>query len=502
MWWKTKSAEQKKKELLDQKLSSHFDFVSSKSIDYKQLFFTNKHDGKEYVLIFISTLIDDAILQKDILPYLYSERFTTLENVKQTIPIPDIEYTKDVTELEKKLFHGYALLKQKDTTSPLVFISAPQQVVRSVTQPEIEFSVVGPKEAFVESMDMNVNLIRKRLPIKELTVEQYEVGSLSQTRISLAYIKGIANEENVETFRQRLRAIDFDLVTDSSYVEQLLADNVNSIFPQLLDTERPDRVVGVLAEGKVVAIVDGSPHALVGPTTLVEFFSSFDDYYMNWFVSSFFRMVRLFAVAFSILISPIYVAALTFHYELIPKDLLATLITSRQAVPLPPLLEALFLELTIELLREAGARLPTKVGQTIGIVGGIVIGTASVEAGITSNILLIIVALSALASFTTPIYKIGNIIRILRFPFLFMAAIWGLLGIVFCFCVLLTHLLRLTSLGRPYLEPLFPPRLFDMKDAFIRFPFGMQFKRPGYLRTKQPVRFAPSEGKRKLDIDE
>ena len=164
-------------------------------------------------------------------------------------------------------------------------------------------------------------------------------------------------------------------------------------------------------------------------------------------------------MAFSILITPIYVAALTYHYELIPKDLMATLVTSRQEIPLPPILEALFLELTIELLREAGARLPTKVGQTIGIVGGIVIGTASVEAGITSNVLLIFVALAALASFTTPVYRMSNTIRIMRFPFLLFAQLWGLLGIVFCFCLLMGHLLQFTSLGRPFLEPLYPPRL-------------------------------------------
>jgi hypothetical protein len=158
--------------------------------------------------------------------------------------------------------------------------------------------------------------------------------------------------------------------------------------------------------------------------------------------------------------------------------------------------------LTIELLREAGARLPTKVGQTIGIVGGIVIGTASVEAGITSNVLLILVALAALASFTTPVYKMGNTIRILRFPFMVFAQLWGLLGIVFCFCILMGHLLHLTSLGRPILEPLYPPRLYDLKDAIIRFPFHAQSKRPEFMRTKKPRRFQPKEGTKKLDIDE
>ncbi|MDF2904589.1 MAG: spore germination protein, partial [Bacillus sp. (in: firmicutes)] len=166
------------------------------------------------------------------------------------------------------------------------------------------------------------------------------------------------------------------------------------------------------------------------------------------------------------------------------------------------ILEALFLELTIELLREAGARLPTKVGQTMGIVGGIVIGTASVEAALTSNVLLIIVALSALASFTTPVYKMSNTIRLLRFPFMVFAELWGLVGIVFCFCLLMTHLLRLKSLGRPFLEPIYPPRMADIKDAFVRLSFSQLSARPSYLRTEKPDRFNKQKAKKKKDIDE
>jgi len=282
----------------------------------------------------------------------------------------------------------------------------------------------------------------------------------------------------------------------------MISDNHNSPFPQLLDTERPDRVVSILAEGKIAVIVDGSPHVLIGPTTLVEFFASFEDYFLNWILSSFFRIIRLFAVSFSILATPIYVAVLNYHYELIPTDLLNNFVTSRREVPVPPFLEALFLEGTIELLREAGARLPTKVGQTIGIVGGIVIGTASVEAGLTSNILLIIVALAALASFTTPVYKMGNTIRLLRFPFLMFAEMYGLLGIVLCFCFLATHLLRLTSLGRPFLEPIYPPRISDLKDAFLRMPFSMMNERPKQLRTEQPKRMDEEKSRENKDIDE
>ncbi|WP_064092918.1 spore germination protein [Rossellomorea aquimaris] len=475
---------------------------AEKSADYKQAFYQNTHTGVKFSLHFITTIIDEKIIQENILPSLLSKEFHDFDDLKKIVPLIDIQVSTDESEIEQKLYNGYTLLTMDASNRKFAFIATINLTGRKVSQPEVEFSVVGPKEAFVESLKDNLNLIRKRIPVKELVIEELNVGKITHTRVGIIYIDGLTDESNVNTIKQRIRALDFDQIMDTSFIEQLIADNNKSPFPQLLDSERPDRVASVLVEGKVVVMADGSPHALIGPTTLVEFFSAYEDYFLNFFISSFLRLVRLFSVTFSILITPIYVAALTYHYELIPKDLMATLITSRQEIPLPPILEALFLELTIELLREAGARLPTKVGQTIGIVGGIVIGTASVEAGLTSNVLLILVALAALASFTTPVYRMGNTIRILRFPFLLFAQLWGLVGIVFCFCLLMGHLLQLTSIGRPFLEPIYPPRFSDLKDALIRFPFDKQAHRPQYLRTKKPVRFQPKEGKRKLDIDE
>ncbi|MBM7656187.1 spore germination protein [Neobacillus cucumis] len=467
-----------------------------RSNDFKKVSYMNVPTNKSFSISFISTLIDESILQENVLPYLLEKPFAKIEDVKKIITLADIQISNDLSKIEQKLFNGYVLLSLDDDRDQFAFLAAQKEIGRSITTPEVEFSVIGPKEAFVESIDQNVNLIRKRLPVKELIVEELTIGSLSKTKVSVLYLEGIVDPQNVKTVMERLNNVQFDAITDSSYIVQLISDNKNSPFPQLLDTERPDRVTAILAEGKIAIFVDGSPHALIAPTTLVEFFSSFEDYFLNWMLSSFFRLIRLFSVAFSILVTPVYVATLSYHYELIPKDLMNTLVSSRRDIPLPPILEALVLELTIELLREAGARLPTKVGQTIGIVGGIVIGTASVEAGLTSNVLLIIVALAALASFTTPVYKMGNAIRLLRFPFLFSAEIWGLLGIVLCFCFLMTHLIRLTSLNRPFLEPLYPPRLTDLKDSLIRLPFSKQSLRPQILRTKNPVRY------KKSDIDE
>lgn len=470
-----------------------------KSSDF--VHYVNQKELFLYYIYYFKSLIEVEVLHRDILPYLPSE-MSSLDELKDMLPFANVIHTSDLKLINEKILSGHIFIQLSENDDNGLLIHAALVKERQIAPPEVEFSVIGPKEAFVESIDTNINLIRKRIPCVELQIMKLSVGKITKNKVAVIHLSGIANEENVNTVVQRIENITIDQIIDSSFINQLICDNHNSLFPQLLDTERPDRVAAVLAEGKVVILVDGSPHALIGPTTLVEFFSAFEDYFLNSHIASIFRLIRVFAVMFSILITPIYVGALTHHFELIPTAVLATLITSRAQVPLPPILEALFLELTIELLREAGARLPTKVGQTIGIVGGIVIGTASVEAGLTSSVLLIIVALAALASFTTPVYQMGNTIRLIRFPFLILAHVWGLVGIVLCFCYLLVHLIRLTSLGRPFLEPVFPLRIADFKDTLIRLPMAWQAKRPIELMVKNKTRFPEKQAKKYKDIDE
>ncbi|WP_077325664.1 spore germination protein [Virgibacillus siamensis] len=441
---------------------------------------------------YLKTSIDQEKLEKSVMPYLQQGDFETLDEIDQIVPITKTGISDHADELKQKLIQGYLILYPKNESGQFLLIPIPLKKSRQVSVPEVEFSVVGPKEAFIENIDTNLNLVKKRLAIPELDIQTMTVGTVTKTKVAVVSIKGIVDEENVNTAIQRINDIEIDQVIDSSFIQQTIADNKNSPFPQLLDTERPDRIASVLVEGKVAIFVDGSPHVLIGPTTLVEFFSAFEDYFLNWTIASTFRMIRLFAVFFSILITPLYVAVLTHHFEVIPKALLGPLISSRTLVPFQPILEAIILELTIELLREAGARLPTKIGQTIGIVGGIVIGTASVEAGLTSNVLLILIALAALASFTTPVYQMGNTIRLIRFPLLIAAHVYGIFGIAVCIAYIMVHLIRLTSLGRPFLEPVYPFRFKDLKDAFIRLPFNMQNKRPYLVRPSKVDR--PTEG--------
>ncbi|WP_347552127.1 spore germination protein [Pseudalkalibacillus hwajinpoensis] len=484
------------------KLKNLPDLIKSLKDSGDFLHFENEQKGNPFFLYYFKTLVHETELNDHILPYLVRKPLSDISDVKERVPIPGVIITSELKDICEKVMTGYVMLRINKNANDCALIPCQVKKARPVSSPEVEFTVLGSKEAFVESLDTNAHLIRKRLPVHELKAIELKVGKLTNTKVMIFYLDGITNQENLNTVKQRIESIDVDQVIDNSVIMQFITDNQNSPFPQLVDTERPDRAVSVLCEGKVVVMSDGSPQAFIGPTTLVEFFSAFEDYFVNWIIASASRLIRLFSVLFSILVTPIYVATLTYHYELIPKDLLSTLVSSRQQIPLPPILEAIFLELSIELLREAGARLPTKVGQTIGIVGGIVIGTASVEAGLTSNVLLIIVALAALASFTTPVYRMSNTIRLIRFPFLLFAHLWGMLGVVICFCFMLVHLLRLTSLGRPFLEPMYPFRIKDFKDALIRLPLSYQNRRPIHLQTNDPVRFKPKKQRKKNDFYE
>ncbi|TCP26626.1 GerA spore germination protein [Scopulibacillus darangshiensis] len=464
--------------------------------------FEHKKETMSCWISFFKTLVDVEYVHRDVLPFIYEGKIQNLKDIKANLPVEDIILTRDAHTVQEKVMQGYIVVQMKKYDSECLVFSAIAIQGRQIDKPEIETSIIGPKEAFVESIDANLNLVRKRVPIPKFHVKEIQIGKISKTRVNMLYIEGIANKENVNTVLQRLNEIEYDHMIDAAVLSQMMGDNQHSPFPQFIDTERPDRVAGTLYEGKIVILVDGSPHALTCPTTIVEFFSAFDDYFLVWHFASAFRLLRLFAVAFSVLSSPMYVAVLTYHYQLIPKDLLQTLISSRSMIPFPPFLEALILELLIELLREAGARLPTKIGQTIGIVGGIVIGTASVQAGLTSNVLLIMVAAAALASFTTPNYLMGTTIRLIRFPFLIAAQLWGIIGIALCFGFFVAHLLKLTSLGRPYIEPIYPLRMTDLKDAFIRLPYGKQSTRPMFLRPQDPGRFNYDRAREKNDIDE
>ncbi|MGC5326898.1 spore germination protein [Brevibacillus sp. SYSU BS000544] len=466
-----------------------------------------KNDKKLFISYY-KTLIDNQLLQCNILailqdPNVLSE-LKSIEDIQVLIPIDNIQITDQIELIALNLLKGHVMLQldQHDQKCALINISDQKIGLRDKNNTENEFSVVGPKVGFVENVDININLLRRQINIPNFIVQDITIGTISKTKVVIAYIEGITNNQHIQTVRQRLKDVDFDIVFDSSQLDQLISDNSTTPFPLFISTERIDRVVYALINGQVAIMSNGSPYVITGPSTLFDFFISPEDYYLPWLLGSFFRLIRILGVLFSMFSTSVYIAVVTFHYEMIPRDLLAPLIFSRINVPFPPVVEVLFLEMTIEFLREAGARLPSKVGQTLGIVGGIVIGQAAVEAALTSNVLLIIVALSALASFTTPIYKMSNTIRFLRFPIIISAAIWGGMGIMVGICFLLMHVTRLESLGTPYTVPLYPFRRRDFQDSFLRSSYEMTNTRPSFLRPQSLFRYHPKHQKQKNDHDE
>ncbi|WP_415810780.1 spore germination protein, partial [Bacillus mobilis] len=446
---------------LIEKLKKSSDFVN---------YHTSDDETMPYWISYYRPSLDGEKLQKYLMPTLLERPSASLEELKEHIPMSGITITNDLQKIEDMVLKGHAIIQLNQQDQKCMLANIAIDNYRAPTPPLNESTVIGPQEGFVEDIDTNINLVRKRLPVLDLQTKEMIVGEFSKTKVVMMYLDNLAEKDNVDFLEESLRALEYDQINDSAYIQELMGEK--SIFPLYINTERTDRVTKALIDGKIAIFVDGSPSVLLTPVSYFDFFISPEDYNVSWLYATFSRILRLIAVLFSICATPLYVAVLNYHYELIPSDLLETLILSRAQVPFPPLIEALFLELAIDLLREAGARLPMKVGQTLGIVGGIVIGQASVQAGLTSNILLIIVALSALASFITPIYKMGNAVRLLRFPFLMFAEIGGLFGISLGFIFLFTHLFRLTSLRKPY-ALFYPTRQQSVKDSWIRFPLTM-----------------------------
>ncbi|WP_240189949.1 spore germination protein [Bacillus sp. P14.5] len=448
------------------------------------------------LIIYLDNIINsDQLHQHIIKPLERTSEELDPKSIANNINIGKISITNKLIDITEAILNGNVYIYGQGQACG-VLADIAEKASRSLEKAETESLVFGPKVAFTEDLSTNMNVIRTNINDPNLCVEEFILGSRVKTKTYLIYIKDIAEEENVHTIKQRMKDLEVDSIIDSSVLAQMIEDNSFTVFPQLITTELPDRFSISLLHGKLGILVDRSPQAIIGPSTFLNFFESTEDLYMRWNMGTFLRMLRFTAIMLSVLLTPAYVAVLTYHYEVIPSSLLVSLGESRSKVPFPPVFEALLLEFIIELLREAGARLPTKVGQTMGIVGGIVIGQAAVEAGFTSNILIIIIAISALGSFTAPSYAIGTAVRIIRFPIIIFAGLYGGVGIVFAFSFLLIHLLKLTTLGRPYLSPIYPLNLSDLRYSLFRLPFQYMGKRP---EANSPVDSEKMRAKKKTE---
>lgn len=349
---------------------------------------------------------------------------------------------------------------------------------RNVTEPIGEPVVRGPRDGFVDNLKTNMSLIRRRVGSPMLRFEWMELGRWTRTPVVITYLHGLADEKLLEEVRRRLAAIDVDGIIDTSYIEEFIEDTPYTIFPQVLNTERPDMVVASLLEGRVAILAEGSPFALIVPATLWAFMEAAEDYYQRWDAATLVRLLRYGLVALVVLFPSTYVVATTFHPEMLPSTMLISIAAAREAVPFSSFTEVLLMEITLEALREAGVRLPRPIGQTIGIVGAIVIGEAAVSAQIVSAPVVIIVAFTGISSFVIPHFNVGIGFRIARFFILLLAGSLGLLGLSLGLMLLIVHLAALKSFGQPYLAPVSPLRWHELADTVVRLPRWIMRRRP------------------------
>jgi spore germination protein len=354
---------------------------------------------------------------------------------------------------------------------------------RGVEEPKTESVVRGSRDGFTETIRTNTALIRRRVADASLRFKMYQVGRRSKRNVFLTYMEGIANPALVDETARRLESIDIDYVPESGTIEQCIEDSFLSPFPQIMHTERPDKVAAALMEGRVAILIDGTPFVLVLPITLGSMLISSEDYYERWQIGTFIRFLRYGAAFIALFLPSFYIALVSFQPGMIPSLLAFSIAGSREGVPFPAFVEALMMELTLELLREAGIRLPKPIGQTIGIVGGLVIGEAAVSAGIVSPIMVIVVSVTAISSFTLPSYSFGIAIRLIRFTAMVASAIFGVYGIILVYIMINVHIANLTSFGIPYSTPFAPFFKSDWKDLFIRAPYNMLYKRPTTMQT-------------------
>ncbi|NLY88965.1 MAG: spore germination protein [Firmicutes bacterium] len=355
---------------------------------------------------------------------------------------------------------------------------------RSIDEPETEAVIRGPRVGFTETLRFNTAQVRRWIRDPDLRVKVVRVGRRTKSDVALVYLESVANPQVVEEVERRLGKIDIDGVMESSILQEMIEDRKLSLFPTIQSTERADRVVAAVLEGKVGIITDNTPFALIVPVTFWEFYYAAEDYYHRWPMAFLLRLVRFSSFFFSLYLPSLYVALSFYNPELIPFPLAVQLAGSREGVPFPLFLEVLLMELAIEIIREASARLPGPLGQTIGIVGGFILGDAAVRAGLISPLTTVVVALTAICSFTSPNFGVAISIRILRFPLVIVALVGGLYGLALATFALLVYTAGIRSFGVPFLSPFVPLQPEDIKDSLGRVPFWAMLNRP---RSYKPL---------------
>lgn len=408
---------------------------------------------------------------------------------KEGIASVEIKEEKSVELILNNIMSGETLFLI-DGMDTAIIIGTRGWESRGIGESVTEAIVRGPRDGFTETLRVNTTLIRRRIKDTRFKIKMYKVGRRSQTDVAVLYIEDIVDDKILNEVIKRIEDIDIDAIVDSSILEHLIEDNYYSPFPQIENTERPDSAASSLYEGRVILIVDNSPFGLVIPATVGTFLQSSEDHYNRWLETSIVRLVRILAVFLTVSAPATYIAVSSFHPGLLPTKLLYYLAASRLNVPFPAVIEASLMEITMELIRQAGTRISGPIGSTIGIVGGLIIGQAAVEAGIVSNLMIIIVAVTTIATFAIPSYEYAAGLRFCKFIFIILAGVFGLYGIMIGFILLLSHMAILNSFGIPLASPFSGLGIEegDIKDTLVKAPLQKLWLRPGFTHPKNKKR--------------
>jgi spore germination protein KA len=430
-------------------------------------------------LFFYGSAVDHNKVESTIIKPLLEEGG---REVRETIILESLDAVHDFGDVCECMNKGDAVLIVNNRAEGFA-LNVANFEHRGIEKAENEVLVKGPKESFTESAIVNLSLLRKRIFDADFIAESVPIGKRAKSEVTLIYIKDIASEEVLNEVRDRITNINVDSVRSIEILEQFIEDRPYSLIPSMLYTERPDRAAAHIDDGYVVLVMENSPAALVLPVTFWSFFHSPEDHYSRLLYGNFSRLIRFLALFITLFISSLYIAVTNFHEEMIPIDLLLAVAGAREQLPFPLVFEVVMMEFAFELIREAGLRIPSPLGPTIGIVGALILGQAAVEANVISPIVVIIVALSGLSSFAIADVSLNYAIRMIRFLFIFAAATYGIFGLIGAFLLWLMYAVSIKSFGVPFLSPL-SPHYRSGNDTLFRGSVAKELFRPGQIHPK------------------
>lgn len=459
--------------------------------------FENPYNSKiSCCIVFINGMINSEIVNENIIQpvvtyKIQDDDYYSLEFLQHKLIISnDVQRTADLDKLLEAIMSGDTVLLLEGSKEALIISSRGWQT-RSIKEPDNEKVLRGPREGFTESLILNTTLVRRRLKTANLKFKFMTIGERSCTKACVCYIEGLADEKILNELNHRLSKICIDGVLDSGTIQEFIKDSPLSPFKTISSTERPDIIAAKLLEGRIAFFLDGSPNVSTVPHVFIELFQSDDDYYINFYFSSINRILRFISFIISISVPAIYLSLITFHHEIVPTTLIISIAAARQGVPFPTIVEELGLLLVFEVLREAGTRMPSNIGQALSIVGALVIGQAAVEARFVSAPIVIVVALAGITGLMLPRLKGATIV--LRVLFIMLCSVLGLYGFIFGISGLLIHLFGMRSFGIPYMTGFMSPKLQDLKDTAIRAPWWYMKQRPKLIGKKDYSRQSSGE---------